>query len=113
MRYGGYGGIVYRHVADSYIALFTRFIPREVWEAVHLFEGLLDHKATTITGEVVHTDTQAESLPAFGLAAMPKNRPTVWPERRHRQRQRIGSGESPRSFVMGTQCVLSMETESR
>ncbi len=27
IRYGGYGGIAYYHIADSYIALFTSFIP--------------------------------------------------------------------------------------
>jgi TnpA family transposase len=26
IRYGGYGGIAYRHIADNYIALFSRFI---------------------------------------------------------------------------------------
>ena len=27
VRYGGYGGIAYHHIADTYIALFTTFIP--------------------------------------------------------------------------------------
>lgn len=27
IRYGGYGGIAYHHVADSYVALFSHFIP--------------------------------------------------------------------------------------
>ncbi len=27
IRYGGYGGIAYRHIANSYTALFSRFIP--------------------------------------------------------------------------------------
>ena len=27
IRYGGYGGIAYHHVADNYIALFSHFIP--------------------------------------------------------------------------------------
>ena len=31
IRYGGYGGIAYHHIADSYIALFTSFIPCGVW----------------------------------------------------------------------------------
>jgi hypothetical protein len=35
IRYGAYGGIAYHHIADSYIALFTSFIPCGVWEAVH------------------------------------------------------------------------------
>ena len=36
IRYGGYGGIAYRHVADTYIALFSHFIPCGVWEAVYI-----------------------------------------------------------------------------
>jgi hypothetical protein len=34
IRYGGYGGIADRHVSDTYIALFSHFIPCGVWEAV-------------------------------------------------------------------------------
>ena len=34
IRYGGWGGIGYYHVADTYIALFSRFIACGVWEAV-------------------------------------------------------------------------------
>ena len=41
IRYGGYGGIAYHHIADSYIALFTSFIPCGVWEAVHILDALL------------------------------------------------------------------------
>ena len=33
IRYG-YGGIAYRLISDSYIALFSHFIPCGVWEAV-------------------------------------------------------------------------------
>jgi hypothetical protein len=39
VRYGGYGGIAHRHI--SYIALFSRFIPCGVWEAVYIIDGLL------------------------------------------------------------------------
>jgi TnpA family transposase len=46
IRYGGYGGIAYHHVADSYIALFSHFIPCGTWEAVYIIEGLL--KNTTV-----------------------------------------------------------------
>ena len=70
VRYGGYGGIAYRHIADTYIALFSRFIPCGVWEAVHIFEGLLDNESDTVNPEEIHADTQGQSLPAFGLAAM-------------------------------------------
>jgi TnpA family transposase len=34
IRYGGYGGIAYHHVADSYVALFTHFFACGVWEFV-------------------------------------------------------------------------------
>ena len=45
IRYGAYGGIAYHHIADSYIALFTSFIPCGVWEAVHILDGLLKNKS--------------------------------------------------------------------
>ena len=44
IRYGGYGGIAYHHIADTYIALFTSFIPCGVWEAVHILDGLLKNR---------------------------------------------------------------------
>ena len=36
IRYGGYGGIAYHHVSDTYIALFMHFITCGVWEAVYI-----------------------------------------------------------------------------
>lgn len=41
IRYGGYGGIGYYDVSDTYIALFSHFIPCGVWEAVYILDGLL------------------------------------------------------------------------
>ncbi|MET7796418.1 Tn3 family transposase [Streptomyces decoyicus] len=41
VRYGKPGGIAYHHVSDTYIALFTHFIPCGGWEAVYIIEGLL------------------------------------------------------------------------
>lgn len=67
IRYGGYGGIAYHHVADSYIALFSHFIPCGVWEAVYLLEGLLKN-TSDVQPKTVHGDTQAQSAPVFGLA---------------------------------------------
>jgi TnpA family transposase len=67
IRYGGYGGIAYHHVADSYVALFSRFIPCGVWEAVYLLEGLLKN-TSDVQPKTVHGDTQAQSAPVFGLA---------------------------------------------
>lgn len=69
IRYGGYGGIAYRHVADTYIALFSHFIPCGVWEAVYIVEGLLQN-TSDVQPETIHADTQGQSLPAFGLATM-------------------------------------------
>jgi Tn3 transposase DDE domain/Domain of unknown function (DUF4158) len=34
IRYGGTGGIGYYYISDTYIALFSKFIPVGVWEAV-------------------------------------------------------------------------------
>ncbi|MFD3920181.1 Tn3 family transposase [Streptomyces sp. NPDC058595] len=69
IRYGGFGGLSMRHVSDTYIALFSRFIPCGVWEAVYLFEGLLKNESE-VTVDIVHGDTQGQSLPVFGLAHM-------------------------------------------
>lgn len=41
IRYGGYGGIGYYHVSDTYIALFSHFIPCGVWEAVYILETVM------------------------------------------------------------------------
>jgi hypothetical protein len=67
IRYGGYGGIAYHHVADTYVALFSHFIPCGVWEAVYLIEGLLQN-TSDVQPDTVHTDTQGQSAPVFGLA---------------------------------------------
>ena len=67
IRYGGYGGIAYHHVSDTYIALFSHFIPCGVWEAVYIIDGLLKNKSE-IQPDTVHADTQGQSLPVFALA---------------------------------------------
>jgi TnpA family transposase len=69
LRYGGYGGIGYYHVSDTYIALFSHFIPCGVWEAVYLLDGLLQN-LSDIQPDRIHGDTQAQSTPVFGLAAL-------------------------------------------
>ncbi|MEV6426150.1 Tn3 family transposase [Nocardia sp. NPDC051463] len=43
IRYGGFGGLAMRHISSTYIALFTHFIPRGVWEAIYIIEGQLRH----------------------------------------------------------------------
>ena len=67
IRYGGYGGIAYHHVSDTYIALFSHFIPCGVWEAVYIIDGLLKN-TSDIQPDTVHADTQGQSLPVFGLS---------------------------------------------
>jgi TnpA family transposase len=67
VRYGGYGGIGYYLVSDTYIALFSRFI------ACGAFEGhsILDFVAETrsvLQPDTVHADTHGQSAPIFGLA---------------------------------------------
>ncbi|MEU4704535.1 Tn3 family transposase [Nonomuraea dietziae] len=69
IRYGGYGGIAYRHVSNTYIALFSRFIPCGVWEAVYIIEGLL-RNTSDIQPDTIHADTQGQALPVFGLGAL-------------------------------------------
>lgn len=69
IRYDGYGGIAYRHVSNTYIALFSHFIPCGVWEAVYIIEGLLKN-ASDIQPDAIHADTQGQSLPVFGLGAL-------------------------------------------
>lgn len=67
IRYGGYGGIAYHHVSDTYVALFSHFIPCGVWEAVYIIDGLLKN-TSDIQPDNVHADTQGQSLPVFGLS---------------------------------------------
>ncbi len=67
IRYGGYGGIGYYHVSDTYIALFSHFIPCGVWEAIYILDGLLKNKSD-IQPDTLHADTQGQSTTVFGLA---------------------------------------------
>ena len=67
IRYGGYGGIAYHHVSDTYIALFTHFIACGVWEAVYILDGLLKN-TSDIQPNTLHADTQGQSSPVFALS---------------------------------------------
>ena len=69
IRYGGYGGIAYHHIADNYIALFTSFIPCGVWEAIHILDGLLKNRSA-IQPDTIHADTQGKSESVFGLCRL-------------------------------------------
>ncbi|WP_330319205.1 Tn3 family transposase [Streptomyces platensis] len=67
VRYGKPGGIAYHHISDTYVALFTHFIPCGVWEAVYIIEGLLKN-SSEVQPTTVHADTQGQSQPVFALA---------------------------------------------
>ncbi|MFB7512990.1 Tn3 family transposase [Streptomyces sp. NPDC056144] len=67
VRYGAVGGIAYHHVSDLYIALFTRFVPCGVWEAVYIIEGLLKN-TSEVRPTTLHADTQGQSYPVFAIA---------------------------------------------
>jgi TnpA family transposase len=68
LRASGYGGLV-RFVSDSYIALFSHFVPCGAWEAVYIIDGLLRNDSD-VQPETIHADTQGQPLPVFGLAAL-------------------------------------------
>lgn len=67
IRYGGYGGIGYYHVSDTYIALFSHFIPCGTYEAIYILDGLLKNESD-IQPNQIHGDTHAQSYTVFGLA---------------------------------------------
>ena len=67
IRYGEYGGIAYYHVSDTYIALFSHFIPCGVYEALYILDGLMKNKSD-IQPNTLHGDTHSQSFPVFGLA---------------------------------------------
>jgi TnpA family transposase len=67
LRYGGWGGVGYYAVSDKYIALFSHFIPCGVWEGTYILDGLMNN-ASDIQPDIVHSDTQGQSTPIFGLS---------------------------------------------
>ncbi len=67
IRYGAYGGIAYYHVTDTYIALFSHFIPCGVREAIYVFDGL-SKNVSDIQPDTIHGDTHSQMLTGFGLS---------------------------------------------
>ena len=67
IRYGQYGGIGYYHVSDQYIALFSNFIPCGVYEAIYIFDGVMDNNSD-IQPDTIHGDTGAQSEVVFAFA---------------------------------------------
>ncbi len=67
IRYGGYGGIGYYLVADSYIALFSRFSACGAWEGHYILDFIEENKSD-VQPDTIHADTQGQSTTIFGLA---------------------------------------------
>jgi TnpA family transposase len=67
IRYGKIGGIAYRHIADNYVALFSRFIAYGTYEATYILDALLAN-LSDLHPKRVHADTHGQSAAVFGLA---------------------------------------------
>ncbi len=67
IRYGKTGGIAYRHIADNYIALFSRFIACGTYEATYILDALFQN-LSDLHPRRIHADTHGQSAAVFGLA---------------------------------------------
>ncbi|GLQ91664.1 Tn3 family transposase [Dyella acidisoli] len=67
LRYGGYGGIGYYIVADTYIALYSRFITCGSYEGHYILDACMEN-TSDIQPKYLHGDTHAQNYVAFGLA---------------------------------------------
>jgi TnpA family transposase len=67
IRYGGYGGIGYYLVSDTYIALFSRFIACGAYEGHSILDFVAENHSS-LQPSTVHADTHGQSAPIFGLA---------------------------------------------
>src|SRR3954469_12726772 len=67
IRYGGYGGIGYYLVSDTYIALFSRFIACGAYEGHSILDFVAENRSA-LQPDTVHADTHGQSAAIFGLA---------------------------------------------
>ena len=67
IRYGGWGGIGYYLIADSYIALYSRFSTCGAWEG-HYILDFIQENLSDVQPDTIHADTQGQSTAIFGLA---------------------------------------------
>ena len=67
VRYGGYGGIGYYLVSDTYIALFSRFIACGAYEGHSILDFVAENRSL-LQPSIVHSDTHGQSAAIFGLA---------------------------------------------
>lgn len=66
-RYGLKGAVAFHVVSDTYMILFTHFIPPGVWEAVYIIEALMRNQSA-IQPDTIFGDTQSQSAPVFAFA---------------------------------------------
>jgi TnpA family transposase len=67
IRYGGYGGIGYYLVSDTYIALFSRFLACGAYEGHAILDFVAENRSL-LQPSTIHSDTHGQSAPIFGLA---------------------------------------------
>lgn len=67
IRYGGYGGIGYYLISDTYIALFSRFIACGAYEGHSILDFVAENRSV-LQPRTVHADTHGQSASIFGLA---------------------------------------------
>lgn len=67
LRYGGYGGIGYYLVSDTYIALFSRFLACGAYEGHTILDFVAENRSL-LQPTTVHSDTHGQSAAIFGLA---------------------------------------------
>jgi TnpA family transposase len=67
IRYGGYGGIGYYLVSDTYIALFSRFLACGAYEGHAILDFVAENRSL-LQPSTVHSDTHGQSAPIFALA---------------------------------------------
>ena len=67
IRYGGYGGIGYYLVSDTYIALFSRFLACGAYEGHAILDFVAENRSL-LQPSTIHSDTHGQSAAIFGLA---------------------------------------------
>lgn len=67
IRHGGYGGVGYYMVSDSYVAIMSRFQTCGAWEGHYILDFIEENKSE-VRPDTIHADTQGQSTAIFGLA---------------------------------------------
>jgi len=72
IRYGGYGGIGYYLVSDTYIALFSRFLACGAYEGHAILDFVVENRSL-LQPSTLHSDTHGQS-PYLRIGAPPRHR---------------------------------------